>query len=301
MFQQDAEQSIRSRDIQLLAAPLMKGSGFRTGGGFAVPSCRTAAAAAASADATRGIPPAANAMTPRFIEELLSRTPSPRTTASTGATPPGGMSLFRFDCGAPLEKQRPAGPKPPSPREHDLHRSPRSQLSPRPSIDDPFALLGQEKQMQIRTTSPGTTAVPPPLWGSGGSPSAGSRADQESPRADRAPRASPTPSMRYTPRQAAAAATTNGSPSQDATINPARVPFPSLRHARHLETIAPQPIDRRQPPRNRDESAVHRMSTEALHPRRHDERLSRLYSAKAAYSPGGANDDVRIAACSRCP
>lgn len=105
--------------------------------------------------------------------------------------------------------------------------------------------------------------------------------------------------MRYTPRHYAAAAA-DGSPSQDATINPARVPFPSLRHARHLETIAPQPIDRRQPPRNRDESAVHRMSTESINPRRHDERLSRLYSAKAAYSPG-ANDEVRIAACSRCP
>ena len=269
----------------------MKGSGFRTGGGFVVPGCR--AATAVSGAAASDLPPAPNAITPRFIEELLTRTPSPRT-ATSAATPPGRPSLFRFDCGVPVERPSEAyflrPPKPPSPRERDMLRSPRSQHSPRPSIDDPFALQGHE--MQIRTASLATTA------GRGGSPSGGGRADRDSPR--RAPRASPTPSMRCTPRQAAATASADGSLSHDTTINPACVPFPSLRHARHLETIAPQPVDRRQPPRNRDESAVHRMSIESLHPRRHDERLSRLYSAKAAYSPG-ANDEVRSAACSRCP
>ena len=144
-------------------------------------------------------------------------------------------------------------------------------------MDDPFALHGREIQIVPgpSRSGPSRSEEPPAL-----------------------PWSSPMPSERQK-RAVATSAVADG-----AALGVAHVPFPSLRHARHLATITPQHVDRqpgaRQPPANRDESAVHRMSTESIRHRRHDERLERLYTAKAAYAPN-ISETATLYAWTRCP
>jgi hypothetical protein len=107
-------------------------------------------------------------------------------------------------------------------------------------------------------------------------------------------------------RPAAEAAASGVSPHCAA---PARVSIPSVRQARKLASLVPPPQEPRAHPANRDQSAggdtppnecaTKRVASEANQSTRHfstgtvrDERLSRLFSTKAAYRVAGARPVV---------
>ena len=124
-----------------------------------------------------------------------------------------------------------------------------------------------------------------------------------SPASGSAGRASSSSSWR---RPAAEAAASGVSPHCAA---PARVSIPSVRQARKLASLVPPPQEPRAHPANRDQSAggdtppnecaTKRVASEAVQSTLHfstgavrDERLSRLYSTKAAYRVAAAAPEV---------
>lgn len=266
----------------------------RVGGGFAVCGGHHGSSVASSS-AAGDLPQAAAAAMPHFLEELLLRAPAPHSPTPS-ITRPHCTSVYNPCVSFAQGLQMPAESaamchKTATPR--DSPRMPRG--SPRKCasrgvavgvvgtgdgasgvMDDPFALHGREIQI---VPAPSRSGLP----------------RSEEPLA--LPWSSPMPSERQK-RAVATLAVADG-----AALGVARVPFPSLRHARHLATITPQHVDRqpgaRQPPANRDESAVHRMSTESIRHRRHDERLERLYTAKAAYAPS-VSETATFSAWTRC-
>ena len=215
--------------------------------------------------------------TPRFMEELLQRSPLPRSSVSR--TP--SLIPWVYDPGSVFQNQNPR-PHPTSrflssersPRESGLLSSPRTVRHA--YAEEPFALLGREMQLSRP----------------GGASACGSTAQvttmMSARRAEMSPRPSPPSSINWRGSPHLAGSGHRPTPAvhngEAVPLNAARVPFPSLRHARHLERLVP-PVAavERQPPANRDESALRHVSVHSLHPRLHDERLSRLYSAKAAH------------------
>ena len=96
-----------------------------------------------------------------------------------------------------------------------------------------------------------------------------------------APPPPPPPAPRPPPAAAAAAAAS-------APATPGRVPFPSMRHARHLAALGGEVrgASRVSPraPENRDESALGRVSITSVPPCRRDARLSRLFAGRTLRS-----------------
>ena len=124
-----------------------------------------------------------------------------------------------------------------------------------------------------------------------------------SPASGSAGRASSSSSWRRPAAEAAAEAAASGVSPHCAA--PARVSIPSVRQARKLASLVPPPQEPRAHPANRDQSAggdtppnecaTKRVASEAVQSSLHfstgtvrDERLSRLYSTKAAYRVAAA-------------
>ena len=128
-----------------------------------------------------------------------------------------------------------------------------------------------------------------------------------SPASGSAGRASSSSSWRRPAAEAAAEAAASGVSPHCAA--PARVSIPSVRQARKLASLVPPPQEPRAHPANRDQSAggdtppnecaTKRVASEAVQSTLHfstgavrDERLSRLYSTKAAYRVAAAAPEV---------
>ena len=74
------------------------------------------------------------------------------------------------------------------------------------------------------------------------------------------------------------------------------VPFPSMRHAKHLRSVQRTIAGTRGPPAapaNRDESALDRVSTSSIRPCIHDKELAIRFGAKAAFRAPSPRDAMR--------
>ena len=291
----------------------------RTGGGFAVP---TFSRVRSSPSPFKDV---AKPMTPRFLEELLQRQAvmmrEELQTPPRFATLPKVASTYDpgslFDREAPprpiLSSEGALGPVYPSLLDMDaglasigpviFEQQPRSpagahhrKRAVRP-VEGGLQLLGRE-YFPSSPRSPQAHSASGASGSSSSSPSAGAR----TPRPLRPP---------LTPRTQLAVSPLTPRPQTSITLKmgtsglPASVCIPSVRQARELASLVRPPQEPRAHPANRDQSAggdtppnecvTKRVASETVQSTLHfstgtvqDERLSRLYSTKAAYRVAAA-------------
>ena len=292
----------------------------RTGGGFAVPTfSRVRSSPSPFKDA-------AKPMTPRFLEELLQRqavmmraelqTPPRFATLPKVASTYDPGSLFDREAPPrPILSSQALGPVYPSlldmdaglaaigPSSISCEQQPRSpagahhrKRTVRP-VEGGLQLLGRE-YFPSSPRSPQAHSASGASGSSSSSPSAGAR----TPRPLRPP---------LTPRTQLAVSPLTPRPQTSIALklgtsgSPASVCIPSVRQARELASLVRPPQEPRAHPANRDQSAggdtppnecvTKRVASETVQSTLHfstgtvqDERLSRLYSTKAAYRVAAA-------------